>query len=339
MDYSYFLGIDMAKRSFDYCLIDDQGSILHQDTCENDVTSILEWIASMEVNEPSIANSWNSILVCIEHSGFYSSILLHTLYQSVEANIWVESALQIKRSIGVQRGKSDKLDAMRIATYTLDFQRKAILWTPLPKCITRLKMLLSHRDRLVRCLMSLENTLNEQRDFVDPVLQNECDQLNEAPIEAVRRSIFQIEDKIEALLREEQQLTRIAEIVTSVPGFGNVIASKIITATEGFTRLTDPRSFACYAGVAPFEHSSGTSIKGRNRVSHLANKDIKKMLHMAALVTIRKGNIMYNYYKRKVEEGKNPMSVINAIRNKLIHILFACIYNDVTYDRNYNVSV
>ncbi len=94
-----------------------------------------------------------------------------------------------------------------------------------------------------------------------------------------------------------------------------------------------------FAGVAPFEHSSGTSIKGRTRVSHLANKDIKKMLHLAALVTIRKGNVMHAYFNRKVAEGKNKMSVINAVRNKLVHILLACIRDDTTHQKNYQHSL
>ncbi len=78
----------------------------------------------------------------------------------------------------------------------------------------------------------------------------------------------------------------------SIPGFGQIISSKLIQITHGFTRLTNPRQLACFAGGAPFEHASGSSLKGKTRISHLANKEIKKMLHLAALVTIRKGNIM-----------------------------------------------
>lgn len=97
----------------------------------------------------------------------------------------------------------------------------------------------------------------------------------------------------------------------------------------------DRRKLACYAGVAPFEYSSGTSVRGKTRVSHIANKDLKKMFHLAALVTIRKNGIMYDYYQRKVAQGKPKMAVINAVRNKLIHIMLACIKNDTIYQKNY----
>ena len=75
------------------------------------------------------------------------------------------------------------------------------------------------------------------------------------------------------------------------------------------------------------------------KIGHFANKKLKKLLHLSALVTIRKNNIMIDYYQRKVAEGKNKMAVINAIRNKLIHILMACIKNDTIYQKNYKHSL
>jgi transposase len=144
---------------------------------------------------------------------------------------------------------------------------------------------------------------------------------------------------IEALVSSDENLSRQSKIIQSIPGFGPVISSKVIEVTEGFSRLNNPRAFACYAGVAPFKHSSGSSVKGRTRVSHIANKEIKKMLHLAAMVTIRKKGIMRAYYMRKIAEGKNKMAIINAIRNKLIHILIACINKDTIYVKNYKKTL
>ena len=102
-------------------------------------------------------------------------------------------------------------------------------------------------------------------------------------------------------------------------------ALSLILFTRNFTLFDDPRKLACYGGVAPFEYSSGTSVKGRTKVSHFANKDLKKIIHMAALSAIRYNPEMKAYFIRKVEQGKNKMSVINAIRNKLIHCIMAII--------------
>jgi len=337
-NYQYYLGIDMGKSYFTCALMDMDGTILLEQEIRNRSTTIQAWIKELTTLY-SETNFWANTLVCLEHSGYYAFPLINTLNQSVQTDIWLESALQIKRSIGVQRGKNDRIDAIRIASYALDFQRKARLWKPTTKNIERLGLLISHRDRMVKYLMSLRNTLNEEVGFVDKDLHLEMAELSEAPLEAMEQSIKAFDAQIEDLLNSDIKLARQAEIVKSLPGFGQVITSKLIQITQGFTRLNTPRQLACFAGVAPFEYSSGTSLKGRSRVSHLANKDLKKMLHLAALVTIRKGNVMHTYFHRKVAEGKNKMSVINAIRNKLIHILLACIKNDTIYSKNYQHSL
>lgn len=330
MRYQYHLGIDTSKLTFDFALTGPDGTVLSQGKADNMPATIKSWAEKM-----AGVLDWEKTLVCMEHSGYYGAHLLNVLHTCTKASIWVESALRIKRSMGLQRGKSDRADALRIATYCLDNQRVAKLWSPTGASIERLGLLLSHRDRLVRNLMSVKGPLEEEKGFVDGAAHEEAAAVAAPVIEALEDAIKAYGEKIEGLLGSDPQLARQAEVVTSIPGFGTVIASKLIGVTKGFTRLTDPRALACYAGVAPFEHSSGTSIKGKTRVSHLADKDIKKMLHLAALVTIRKGNIMHAYFQRKVAEGKNKMSVINAVRNKLIHILLACIKNDTTYEKNY----
>nr|WP_240648887.1 IS110 family transposase [Butyricimonas faecalis] len=111
----------------------------------------------------------------------------------------------------------------------------------------------------------------------------------------------------------------------------------MIIETEAFTRFDDPRKFACHAGVAPFRYTSGSSQHSRNKVSQRANKQIKTLLHMAALsITGRKSGELKAYYERKVKEGKNKMTVINAIRAKLIARMFAVIKKDQFYTPVYS---
>jgi len=93
----------------------------------------------------------------------------------------------------------------------------------------------------------------------------------------------------------------------------------------------------CHAGVAPFQYTSGSSVHSKNRVSHKADKSIKSLLHMASLsvATIKKDGELREFYLRKVAEGKNKMSVLNAIRKKLILRMFAVIKENKKYDKNY----
>lgn len=112
----------------------------------------------------------------------------------------------------------------------------------------------------------------------------------------------------------------------------------MIVKTNEFKSISEPRKLACYSGVAPFSNSSGTSIFGRNRVSVFANKGLKRLLHMAAMRTIQMENDFSIYYQRKVKEGKNKMSVLNAVRNKIIHVIFALIKNQNFYQNRLVLS-
>ncbi len=106
---------------------------------------------------------------------------------------------------------------------------------------------------------------------------------------------------------------------------GPQLSAYLIALTDGFHRFTDPRELACHAGVAPFERSSGSSVRGRTRVSHQANKTLKTMLHMAALANVQRAGELKTYFQRKVAEGKKPILVVNAVRNKILHRVCAVI--------------
>ena len=336
MKFQFFIGIDMGKTSFDFCIMDENRAIIDRGVVDNEPASI--WIKALPRRFDGF-DFWENALFCLEHTGYYGLPLLSMLAERTGTKIWLESPLQIKRSMGMKRGKSDGMAAKNISVYSLDFQRRVKFWEPPKRNLQRLDSLLSHRARMVKSLMSLRNALNEEADFASDDLHLEMGALNAPVISELEAAIAAMNAKIDALMKEDENFARQAEIIQSIPGFGRVISAKLIQVTLAFTRLNEPRTLACYAGVAPFEHSSGTSIKGKTRVSHLANKDVKKLLHIAALVTIRKTGIMRAYFERKVAEGKNKMSVINAVRNKLVHILCAGIKNDVMYQRNFQHSL
>ena len=123
----------------------------------------------------------------------------------------------------------------------------------------------------------------------------------------------------------------------SVPGVGKVLCWHLLARTEGFSIIDNPRKLACYAGVVPFEHQSGTSIYKKPKVSYYADKTLKSLLHLGAMSAIRCKNDLRVYYLRKVSQGKNKMAVINAVRNKIIHRVYAVIKNEKIY-KNYLVT-
>ena len=120
-------------------------------------------------------------------------------------------------------------------------------------------------------------------------------------------------------------------MVTSVKGVGMVLCVQLLVYTHAFTRLQNSRQLACYAGVAPFEHTSGSSIKGRTHTSNFANMTLKSSLHLAAISSIQHNPDLKKYYHRKVLEGKSKMSVINAVRAKLLYRVLAVVKRGTPY--------
>ena len=163
-------------------------------------------------------------------------------------------------------------------------------------------------------------------------------------LKALEKDLTQVNKQLDELIRSDEELNRLFHLVTSVEGIGAVTAREILITTNEFKDFTDAKKYACYAGVVPFQYRSGTSIRGKDRVSHLANKTVKTLLHMSALSAINHCEELRDYYQRKVAQAvprrdKNKMSVINAVRNKLVLRIFAVVRNNQKYDKNYNYSL
>ena len=118
-------------------------------------------------------------------------------------------------------------------------------------------------------------------------------------------------------------------------GVGKCIAGQEIVDTNEFKNIKEGKEYACYRGAAPFEHSSGSSIGSGSRVSHRANKGSKTLFDMAAIGAIGMAGELKTYFERKVAAGKNKMSVMSSLRNKLILRVFACVRANRGYQKNY----
>ena len=120
-------------------------------------------------------------------------------------------------------------------------------------------------------------------------------------------------------------------MASSVTGVGRITALYLMTATDLFTKCRNPKQLASYCGVVPFQYTSGKSIKKQPRVHFMANKKLKSLLHLCALSAARYDQGLKLYFERKVEQGKNPMLVLNNVRNKLVHRIYAVVKRDSPY--------
>lgn len=325
----YVAGIDISKKTFDITISDVSLKTVEVDYRQFDnnlkgFKQLKKWLKSLKVNVLEV-------LFCMENTGIYHRLLASYL-RAEEAFVWVENGTQIKWSMGVQRGKNDKVDSGRIMTYAKRHIDSAKQYEQKDKDLQQVADLLAVRKRLMDSVSRLKVPAKELKsaglkDQAAIVLK-----VSAKSIKALEKDIANVEVMIKELIKNNEELNEVYSYTTSVKSVGFVAASYLLVYTNGFTRFTTSKQIASYCGIAPFEFSSGTSIKGRTRVHHMANKDLKSILHMCAISALASNQEMKVYFKRKVDEGKNKMSVINAVRNKILSRVFSCVKNKKMYE-------
>jgi transposase len=327
--FQWILGIDVSKDSIDACLIRQLDGQLFEHKFHNNLSGfrhLKSWCKQVQ------CECDEHTLCCMEHTGLYTRQLVHYLV-SREVKVWLESSLQIKRSQGLVRGKSDQIDAQRIARYAHVYQNKAQIVQISLLTIEKLKDLQANRRRLMKALQSLRVSTEELQQF-DPSTGKLIDKVNREAIRGLEKSLDKVDEQILTHIGEDETLKQKYDLMLTVKGVGKVLGAMLLVYTHGFNRLADSRKLACYSGVAPFVYESGKSIRGKTGVSKFANNDLKRVLHMAAISSVQHNPELHEYYQRKVQEGKNKMSVINAVRNKLLHRIVAVIKRGTPYVAN-----
>lgn len=333
----FYVGLDISKPFFDAALLIVTGTskqVIATQQFSNDKAGLRlfeKWLKGFGVVFD--ANS----LVIIENTGIYHR-LVWQFCSSKHLPIHIGNAAHIKWSLGITRGKSDKIDAQRLCSYGYRHREELECTAVLSPVFLRLKDLMTNRNRLLNQLTGLKSYLRELKQVSDKSFAKLQEQCNKAVLEGFKKSIKAIDEQIKKLIAGDENINKNYRLLMSVPGVGHWIALYLICCTRNFSNGISGKQLACYAGVVPFEHSSGISIKGRNRVHKMANKDLKKLLHLGALAAIKYYDEFKTYYQRKKEEGKHSMTVLNAIRNKIILRAASVVNNQRPYV-NYSSGV
>lgn len=269
--HQWILGIDVSKQSIDACLIRTSDGQLFESKFHNNLSGfrhLKSWCKEFK------CECDNSTLSCLEHTGLYTRLLVNYLIAR-DVQVWMESSLQIKRSQGLTRGKSDKIDAQRIARYAHLYESKAKVLQAGVLTLDKLKDLQANRKRLINALQALRTSASELKQF-DPVSGKLVEKTNREAIRGLEKSLDKVDEQILNQINEDQDLKKLYDLMLTVKGVGKVLAAMLLVYTHGFTRLNDTRKLACYSGVAPFTYESGTSIRGKTGVSKFANNELKK---------------------------------------------------------------
>lgn len=334
MKIENFIGIDISKNTLDLALI-TYDSELVEVKCLNERTNIRETLETLLID---YGISKQNTLICAEHTGHFGNKLIDVCV-TFHFNLWLESAYNIIHSQGLKRGKSDRVDAVRISEYAKRYSDKALLFSANKKSIEVMKRLTCERELIVKDIAKYKNQLKQEECFFDQTYFKSKKKRIEKLIGYNEKVLKEIETEIGKIIESDEGIQRNMEKIVSVEGVGRQTAIATIIATGNFTKFENARQFACHCGCAPFKYESGTSRRSRSKVSHRANKELKRIYHMAALSTLRTKGELRAYFDRKVEEGKNKMTVINAIRAKIIARIFAVVKQDRKYEKIYTHSL
>jgi transposase len=317
------VGIDVSKRILD-------AFILSCNYHFQVVNSPSGFVKLLEICCLKLNLSTEQLHICFEHTGRYSRLLAVFLEQS-EITFSQIPALDIKASKGISRGKTDKSDARDIAFYARR-KKDELKPTILNSAQTsELRQLITLRDKLIKHRTAYKNSIKDLQDCyhegeTDFIKITQCNMIGH-----LNQEIKNVEDRIDCIIDSMPDWKMNYKLIKSVRGIGPVIARYLIIYTENFTRFKNYKKFACYAGIAPFEYTSGSSVKGRTRVHPCANKQLKSLLNMAAMNAIKINGEYKQYYQRRQNEGKNNMSTLNIIRNKLLARIFAVVKRQTQY--------
>lgn len=321
----FILGADISKKTIDFHCYQTNG---YQQFTNNPkgFKQLIAWLRKQKI-------SCMGLLIVMEHTGLYSYCFEEFLHRH-QIGFTKVNALAIKLSAGIVRGKSDKLDARRIAEYGFEKQSKLLPQAPVPEATKQLQLLYSTRERLVRQRAALLNAVKEYTHMglsKSHLIMKSQTKL----IKTFSKEIKRLQDKMDAIIQNDPSLNQNYQLLQSVNGVGKVVALAMLIKTQNFTRFVSARKFACYCGTAPFEYSSGSSIRGKTRVNPMADKGMKTLLDLAAKVAIQYDKELKDYYEKRVAIGKPKMSTINIVRNKLLYRMFAVINRQTPFVENY----
>ena len=280
----YFIGIDVSKPFFDAALmavINHQKQAIesaHFENTELGLKAFEKWLKSHKVSFDE-----NTILV-IENTGIYHR-LLWAFCNKINLQIHIGNAAHIKWSFGIARGKNDVIDAIRLCKYAFKESDELRLNKPLNPKLMQLKDLQTSRTRLLSQKNANETYLKELKNINDKSTQKALEQVYKTAINGLKESIESIEKLMKKLMKSDDCLQKSYDLLLSVPGIGYITAIYLIICTNNFAGNISGKQLASYAGVVPFENTSGISIKKREKVHKMANKELKKILHMGAIAT------------------------------------------------------
>lgn len=315
------VGIDVSKLTLDVFLY-------NKNRHRQFANSQKGFVAMKKWAESEIGSS--DVIYCFEHTGWYCVFLSQFLHAQAIFYCCI-NPLEIKRSAGFKRGKTDKTDAYRIARFAWLRKEELESSVPMPSRLIELQRMMSLREQLVKQRTALKNLRqgmmvilnNSEKDISFGIINQSLEQM--------KLQLNMVEKSMKGLIKTESEMLINYKLCRSVKGVGNVLATQMLLHTHNFSRFANCKQFSAYCGIVPYPHQSGTSVKGRKKIHAMSDKKMKSLLSLCAVSAIQHDAELKMYYEKRVGEGKPERVVLNVIRNKIVSRIFATVKRGTPY--------
>jgi len=312
------LGIDIAKLKFDVCLITTSGKLKHK-VLPNTSAGFAQLSAWLTKHEVARAHA------CMEATGTYGEALaMHLHAAGHRVSVINPAAVKAFAGSRLSRTKTDKVDAALIARFCLAQQPPQ--WTPPALEVRDLQALGRRLEALIEMRVAEENRL--EAGSVVAVVRTSV----EEHVAYLKAEIKRTEQLIGTHLKTHPGLRQQHELLESIPGIGETTAALLLAEIVDITQYRNARQVAAYAGLVPRERRSGSSVRGRTRLSKIGNARLRKALYFPAITALRCSEFFQNWAQGLRERGKCKMSVIGAAMRKLIHLAYGVLKTGKAFD-------
>lgn len=321
----YSVGIDISSESFTVCASSNPGISLHDpedyDNDQNGFNKLTVWFESLKMNA-------SDMIICMEATGVYGEQLCYYLYER-GYKVAVDPPLKVKRAFKVAGHKTDAVDSLQIAEYAIRFYDSLNIWEPREAIVEKVKSILATRELLVKHRTAQKNvrtTLKRKQVIpisVITVLENE--------IESLTESIKALEKDMSDLISSHPQMRQLVDILKTIPGVQELLASNILVLTNGFQQEKTGKELASYIRIAPYKFESGKSVLRKAKSPKHGPAIPRKLLHLAARTITTHNPKFRKYFLQKKLEGKDCYLIYNNVANKLLKIICAMIRDRKPY--------
>ncbi len=329
MESQFFVGIDIASETFTAAAGQAPWKLLVSPaTFPNrgeQFPAFRTWLQTHQFTP-------HDTIVCMEATGVYGEELGYWLVAQ-GYRVAIEPPLKVKRAFAPSGPKTDAVDSRQIAEYACRFADELTFWQPRAETLEQIRVLLTTREQVVAQKTAHQNALRALRRKV--VRTPLAEQVHQQLITQLKTQVALIEQELRRLIDQDPTFRRTLLLLLTVPGVGLLLAAHLIVLVYSSAAPLEARHLAGYIGIAPYDHSSGQSVRRRPRTRQYGPAMLRKLLRLAARSVSTHQQTFRQYYQRKLAEGKLKQVAFNNVANKLLKIICAVLRSGTPYIPNY----